>query len=188
MDHFVASSVVIQHHNSLGHIKQFFTFCIAWLVGINNNYHCIIIYKFHCLIMVYEHRRFIIRIVHISCHQRTNGSRWIIYHNMDRLTKSLTCTINTNSSSQRIHICDLVSHDYHTFFGTHEFFQRLCLHPGFYSGGFFHLLCFAAKIGDTVTVLNYHLVTATSQCHLNGNPGIFIILKISGRIQSNTDT
>ena len=88
---------------------------------------------------------------------------------MYRFTKSLTCTVNTNGSSERINIRNLVSHDHNTLFGTHKFFECLCLYSGFDSGSLFHLLRLTAIISNLLTILDYDLVTATSKCHLDRN-------------------
>ena len=169
-------------------MKQIFALCIAWLIGINNHNYGIVIHKLLRLRTVYEHRRIIIRIVHKSCHQRTDGHSWIIHHDIDGLSDGLSCTVNTDGSTQGIHVCDLMSHDYDTVFGTHKLFERLSLHSRFYTGRLLYLLCLTAIVSNVVAIFNYHLVTAAPKCHLYGNTGIFIILNISGSIQTDTDT
>ena len=179
---------MIQYHDSLGHIEKILTLCITWLVGIYYNHYRIIIHKLFGLITVHKHGWFIIRVLHKATHQRPDGCGRIINYNVHRLTKSLACTVNTDACSQSIHVGDLMSHDNHTVLGTHKFLQRLGLHAGLYTGGFLHLLSFTANVGDIIAIFDHYLVAATSQCHLNGNSGIFIILNISGSIQTDSNT
>ena len=179
---------MIQHHDCPGQIKKILTLCITWFVCIHHNHNCIIIHKILCLGTIYKHGRLIIRIIDITCHQRTDGCGRIIYYNMNRLAKGLSCTINTDCSPKGIYICDLMSHNHNTILGAHKLFQSLCLHSGLYAGIFLHLLGFSAKIGDGISILNYYLVTAASKSHLNGNTAIFIILQIVCAVQTNTDT
>ena len=125
---------MIQYHNGLCHIEKILAFGIAWLVGIHHNYYRIVIHQFFGLITVHKHGRLIIRILHKSTHQRPNGCGRIIDHNMHRLAKSLTGTVNTDPGSQSIHICDLVSHNHHSILGAHKFLQSLSLHSCLHSG------------------------------------------------------
>ena len=179
---------MIQYHNGLCHIEKILAFGIAWLVGIHHNYYRIVIHQFFGLITVHKHGRLIIWILHKSTHQRPNGCGRIIDHNMHRLTKSLTGTVNTDPSSQSIHICDLVSHNHHSILGAHKFLQSLSLHSCLHSGWFLHLLCLAANVGNIIFIFDHYLITATAQCHLNGNSGIFVILDIRRSIQTDSDT
>ena len=187
-NHLAAPSVMIQHNYCFCHIQQILTFCIAWFIGIHHYYNCIIIYQIPGLITGYKHRWLIFWIIHISHHKRPYGCGRIIYNNIYSLSKSLTCTINTNSCTQGIHICDLVSHNNHTILSTHKFLQCLCFYPRFHPGGFLHLLSLTAIISNIVSVFDHYLISAASQSHLNGNSGILIILNIISRVQSDTNT
>ena len=160
---------MVENHDCLCHVQKFFALCIAWLICINNNHYRIVIYQFHCLVPVNEHRWFIVRIIYISSHKRTYGCRWVIYNNVYRFAKCLTCTINTNSRAQSINICNLMPHNNNTFFSAHELFQRLCFDTGFDTGSLFHLLGLATIISNAVTVFDNNLISAASKCHFNGN-------------------
>ena len=179
---------MVKDYHCLGHVQQILAFCVAWFIGIYHYYYGIIIHQFLRLCTVDKHGRLIIRIIHISCHQRPDRGCRIIYHNIDCFSQGSSCTVNTDGCTQGIHIRDLMSHYYHTFLGAHKFFQRLGLYPCFYTGGLLHLLGLAAVVGNVVAVFDNNLVTAASQSHLYGNSGIFIILQIIRSIQANTDT
>ena len=179
---------MIQYHDGLCHIEKILALCITWFVGIHHDYYRIVIDQLLGLVAVHKHGRLIVRILHKATHQRPDGCSRIVDHDMHRLTKSLTCTVNTDSGSQSIHIGNLVSHNDHTVLGTHKLLQRLGFHTGFYTCGFLHLLRLAANVGDIIAVFDYYLIAATSQCHLNGNSGILIILNISGSIQTDSNT
>ncbi len=179
---------MVQYHDGLCHIKKILALGITWLVGIHNNYHCIVVYQLLGLIAVHEHGRLIIRILHKATHQRTNGCCRIVDHDMHRLAKRLTCTVDTDPGSQGIHVCDLVSHNDHTVLGAHKFLQSLGFHTCLYTGGFLHLLSLAANVGDIISIFDHYLIAAAAQCHLNGNSGILIILDICGSIQADSNT
>ena len=179
---------MIQNNDRPGHVEKFLTFCIAWFIGIYNDYYRIIIYKLHRLVSIDEHGRLIVRVVHISCHQRTDGCRRVIHYDMDRFAKCLTCTVDTDGSSKCIDICDLVSHDHNALLGAHKLLEGLRLDTRLDTGGLLHLLCLAAIVSDLVAILDHDLIAASSKCHLDRDTGIFIILKISSGIQSDTDT
>ena len=96
---------------------------------------------------------------------------------MDRFAKCLTCTVDTDGSSKCIDIL-----------GAHKLLESLRLDTRLDTGGLLHLLCLAAIISDLVAILDHDLIAASSKCHLDRDTGIFIILKISSGIQSDTDT
>ena len=81
-----------------------------------------------------------------------------------------------------------MAHNDHTILGAHKFLQCLSFHTGLHTGGLLHLLSLAANVGDIIAIFDYYLIAATSQCHLNGNSGILIILNISGSIQTYSNT
>ena len=179
---------MIQHNNCLCHVQKLLAFRIAWSVSINYNHHCIVIYHIFSLLAVHKHRWLVVWIIHISCDQRSDRFCRIIHYNTDRFSKCFTCTENTDCCSQRIHICDFMSHDNDSVFRTHKLFQCLRFYPGFYAGILLHLLSLSAVIGNIISILNNNLITATSKCHLYSNTWILIILNISGSIQSHTNT
>ena len=81
-----------------------------------------------------------------------------------------------------------MSHDKEPVLVLHQLPEGVCLYPGLHPGGLLHLLGLTAIILNLVGVLDHCLVTAPSQGHVYGCPGIFIILAVAVAVHTDTDT
>ena len=81
-----------------------------------------------------------------------------------------------------------MSHDKYLFMGQYDFPEGVSFYPRFYPGTFFHLLGFAAVIGNRIPVTDNRLVSAPTQCKVHGDSGTFIGFHISRCIHIHTDT
>ena len=96
LNHFITLSVVIQNCNRLRQTKQAFTFCHLWLIGINNNYHRIVICQFLRLMGSHKQIIRILRIISKCFIKRSECHRNIVQNNIDLLFHRTCCPVNTD--------------------------------------------------------------------------------------------
>ena len=61
------------------------------------------------------------------------------------------------------------------------------LHAGLHAGGLLHLLGLAAVILDLIPVLHNRLVAAPPQSHVDGGPGVLIVLSVGLPVHTDSD-
>ena len=81
-----------------------------------------------------------------------------------------------------------MSHNKEPVLVLHQLPEGMGLYPGLHPGCLLHLLGLAAIILNLIRILDHCLVAAPSQGHVNGRPGIFIILAVAVTVHTDTDT
>ena len=170
--------MMIKDNDSLCPVQQIRTFRITRPVCIHHDQCRVGINLIQCQLARDKH---VVRIAILRCKtflQRTQCRIDLINYNLCLFAQLTGRTVNTDSSTKRINVCYLMSHDKEFVTGDHNFAQRQCFHSGLYTGRFVYLTVASAKIRYFISGLYDHLISAASQCQVNGHTGILVILRI----------
>ena len=116
------------------------TLCVAWPVGIHHHDKRILAHHLEGLLTIYKHVCWIALYLRKSLHERSYRACRVIYDYLRLFVEILGCTVYTYASSERVYICDAVTHDKHILTGLNNLLKRLRLDSRLYPCLALHLL------------------------------------------------
>ena len=178
---------MIQHHNRLNLLKQFRSFGNTRPVDVNDKQHRIGISPLSRLFTRHQQIFRVIRIVLKSCHHRLNGRIDAVDDDSGLFIKRSGYPVDPDGRAEGVDIANFVTHNQQFVFCIHQFPHCMRFDAGFNTGRLLKLLGFSAVIADSRSVLDYSLIAAPAQSHVNGGSGIFVVRYIAGSVHTHTD-
>ena len=87
---------------------------------------------------------------------------------MTFFVKLSDCAVDSDGSSKGIDIGIFMSHDKDPFMGLYDLPESMSFYSCLHTGGFFKLKAFASEISGLVRIPDDDLVSAASQCQVDG--------------------
>ena len=169
---------MIQYHDRLGLFQKFLALRHLRAVRVYHHHHRILVGQINGLGRVEEQIVRIGRIPHETFIQRAQGRGHFIDDDVSLLFQRRRRPVDSDGSSQRVHIRKLMAHHEDLILDRDELPQGFCLYTGFHAGILGSLLALSSIIGNALSILNDCLISASCQRQIDRHTGIVITLGI----------